>query len=137
MLVGKWVMEISNASFLPDRLTVTRGGVSFEWFDSGEFLIMRQGRKGVGPNYATWLIGRDESVSDYAVLYIDDRRVSRVYEMSFGKGGWKIWRNSPKFSQRFEGKISTDKKTITAYWEQSVDGKNWTRDFDLKYTRRK
>jgi hypothetical protein len=135
-LVGDWEMELSNASFLPDPSTVIRGIVSFEWFDGGDFLIMRQGNK-INPPYAIWFIGRDESASDYTALYIDDRRVSRVYEMSFEKGIWKLCRTVPNFSQRFEGKMSRDRNTITAYWEKSVDGKKWEHDFDVMYTRRR
>jgi hypothetical protein len=132
-LVGKWTMELSNASFLPDPKTVVRGKVSFEWFDNGDFLIMRQGAKR-GTPYATWFIGRDQDSSDYTVLYIDDRRVSRAYAMSFDKGEWKIWRNSLGWSQRFIGRISKDKKTVTGYWENKTDGR-WKRDFDVKYLR--
>ena len=46
-----------------------------------------------------------------------------------------MWRDSPKFSQRFEGRFSKDKRTITAYWEKSLDGKKWEHDFDLRYTK--
>ncbi len=56
--------------------------------------------------------------------------------MSLAKGVWKIWRNVPKFSQRFTGKISKDRKVIIASWEKSTNGKNWEHDFDLKYTKR-
>jgi len=84
---------------------------------------------------AMWLISRDDSTSNYTVLYYDARKVSRVYEMSFSKGTWKIWRNSPGFSQRFEGKISGDGNVITAYWEKSSDGTTWEHDFDVTYTR--
>jgi hypothetical protein len=132
-LAGTWTMELSNASFLPDPKAVVRGNVSFEWFDHGDFLVMRQGAKG-GTPYATWFIGRDQDSADYTVLYIDDRRVSRVYAMSLQKGEWRIWRNSPGWSQRFIGKLSKDKKTITGLWENKT-GSKWTRDFDVKYLR--
>ena len=85
---------------------------------------MRQGMKGNGMPWATWLIGRDEDSSDYNILYIDDRRVSRVYQMSFANGVWKIWRNAPKFSQRFTGTINKDGTAIKAAWEDSIDNKS-------------
>lgn len=134
-LAGEWVMELSNASFLPDPNTVVRGSVSFEWLEGGDFLVMRQGQRGEAM-WATWLIGRDEDSSNYTVLYIDNRRVSRVYEMNFEKGVWKIWRDAPGFSQRFVGEVSKDKKTIKAYWEKSTDSKTWEHDFDMTYTRK-
>jgi hypothetical protein len=84
---------------------------------------------------ATWLIGRDEALKDYVVLYYDNRQVSRVYGMSFSDGTWKMWRSSPGFSQRFEGKLSRDGDMITAYWEKSTGGEIWEHHFDVRYTR--
>lgn len=131
-LVGEWTMELSNASFLPDPSTTVKGKVTFEWLEEGDFLVMRHGKKGKDM-WASWIIGRDEDSQKYTVLYIDNRRVSRVYEMSFKKNEWKIWRNSPGFSQRFLGILSKGKKTIKAYWEKSSNGKKWERDFDVLY----
>ena len=44
-LIGTWEMELTNASFLPDPTTVIKGTASFEWFEGGDFLILRQGIK--------------------------------------------------------------------------------------------
>ncbi|MDB4940257.1 MAG: hypothetical protein JWO40_682 [Candidatus Doudnabacteria bacterium] len=135
LLIGHWTTELSNASFLNDRSAVLQGNASFEWFGDGDFLVLYQGTKNVDAAWATWIIGRDQDTSDYTILYFDDRRFSRVYEMSFKKGVWKIWRNSPKFIQSFKGVISKDKKTITGRWRKSSDGKRWEHDFDLVYKR--
>jgi hypothetical protein len=135
ILVGDWDMELSNASFLPSSSDTVRGHLSFEWLEDGAFLIMYMGNKPPGTPDAMWLISRDESTSNYIVLYYDTRKVSRVYEMSFSEGTWKIWRNSPGFSQRFEGKFSDDGNRIVAYWQKSSDGSTWEHDFDVTYTR--
>ncbi|MBS1687168.1 MAG: hypothetical protein JSS96_00475 [Bacteroidetes bacterium] len=133
-LEGNWKMQLSNASFLPDATTVIEGVASFEWFDGGDFLVLRQGTKAEAP-WATWLIGRDKDADNYTILYIDDKHSSRVYEMSFKDGVWKIWRDAVGFSQRFEGKLSEDKNMISGAWEKSQDGKKWEHDFDLVYKR--
>ena len=57
--------------------------------------------------------------------------------MSFSEVTWKLWRNSPNFSQRFEGKIGKDGNTITAKWEKSTDGAKWEHDFDVTYIRKR
>jgi hypothetical protein len=132
ILVGNWKMELSNASFLPRSSDTVTGYVSFEWLEDGAFLVMYMGNR---PPDAIWLISRDESISNYLVLYYDSRKVSRVYEMSFSDDTWKMWRNSPDFSQRFEGKVSQDRNTITAHWEKSSDGSTWEHDFDVTYTK--
>ena len=55
--------------------------------------------------------------------------------MSLRDGVWKLWRDAPGFSQRFEGRFSDDGKTISGRWEKSADGVQWEHDFDLTYTR--
>ena len=136
VLVGDWEMELSNASFLPRPSETAKGQVSFEWVQQGAFLLMRQGDKPQGPPAAIWLISRDDSTSDYTVFYYDNRGVSRVYAMSFADGVWRIWREAPGFSQRFEGKFSDDDNNVTASWEKSLDGAKWEHDFNVTYTRR-
>jgi hypothetical protein len=135
MLLGNWVMEISNASFLPYPSARIYGKSSFEWIEDGAYIVLRQGDRDAGSPIATWLISRDESKKEFAIFYYDDRNVSRIYQMSFDKGLWKIWRKAPGFSQRFKGIISEDGKTITASWEKSINGKEWEHDFDLIYSR--
>ena len=56
--------------------------------------------------------------------------------MSFKDGVWKIWRNSPSFSQRFRGVLDKNNNTITAKWEKSSGGQKWEHDFDVKYERK-
>jgi hypothetical protein len=129
-IVGDWNMELSNAPFLSDSQQNLPSHVSFSWIESSGLIAMRQGKD------ATWVIGRDEENSKYTILYYDKRGVSRVYEMSFENNIWKIWRNNPDFSQRYEAHISKDFNTITATWEKSSDyGKIWEHDFDMKFTR--
>jgi hypothetical protein len=137
LLVGDWEMELLNASFLSSPSDTVKGRVSFAWLQDGAFLIMYMGDKPPGTPDAMWLISRDEATPNYTVLYYDTRKVSRVYEMSFSDGIWKIWRNSPNFSQRFEGKFSDDGRIISAHWEKSGDGSTWEHDFDVTYTREK
>jgi hypothetical protein len=135
ILAGNWDVEMSNASFLPDPSASVHGKISFEWVEDGAYLVMRQGNRDIDSAFATWTISRDESAKEYVMLYYDDRNVSRMYRMSFDEDVWKIWRESPGFSQRFQGIISKDGKTIRASWEKSSDGKNWEHDFDMTYTR--
>jgi hypothetical protein len=133
IFVGQWTAEISNASFLSDLSAKLQSNATFEWFEDGEFLVLRQGTKETA--HSTWFIGHDQDFLNYTVLYFDDRHISRVYEMSFKGDTWKIWRNAPNFVQSFEGKLSEDKNTITGAWRKSSDGKKWEHDFDLIYKR--
>lgn len=129
ILVGEWEMVLSNAAFLPNPSDTVKGHISIEKIENGAFLRMRMG------DDAIWLISRDASRPDYKVLYFDSRKVSRIYEMSFSENMWKMWRESPDFSQRYSGQISNDGNTITARWEKSSDGVRWEHDFNVTYTR--
>ncbi len=134
-LAGDWEMELSNAAFLPSPSDRVEGRVSFEWVEAGAFLLMRMRAKSA-PD-AIWLISRDEASVEYKVFYYDARKVSRVYQMSFAEGAWKMWRQAPGFSQRYEGKVSQDGKTVSGHWEKSSDGASWEHDFDVRYRRLK
>lgn len=136
LLAGEWEMELSNSTFLPSPSDTLKGNATIEWVEGGAFLELRQGGKRPAAPDAIWLIGRDESSGKYEVLYFDARGVSRIYQMSFDGALWKMWRESPSFSQRYEGRLSEDGNTISAYWEKSTDGVNWEHDFDMKYKRR-
>lgn len=135
ILVGNWDMELSNASFLSDPKTKVHVRTYIEFIENGAFLVMYQGDKSAPQ--ATWLIRKDDSTDLYKILYFDARGVSRVYEMDFKNNKMRIWRNSPGFSQRYNGVISKNHNTITAKWEKSNNGKKWEHDFDIKYTRLK
>jgi len=133
LFIGTWEMEISNASFLPDAHAIIKANASFEWFEDGEFLILRQGTKNKETPWAIWFIGHDKDAQNYTVFYMDDQRSSRVYEMSFENSIWKLWRNGPQFRQRFTGEVNQDQNIISGYWEKSVDGNSWEHDFQLTY----
>jgi hypothetical protein len=134
-LAGGWDMELSEASFLPDPDAKLHGPVTFEWIEQGAALVMRMG--GPGTPTATWIIGRDDAEPGYQVLYADDRGISRVYRMSFGDGAWRMWRDTPEFSQRFDAEVSDGRSEISGSWQKSVDGgRTWEHDFRVRYTRR-
>ena len=130
VLVGDWEMELSNAAFLANPSDTVKGNISFAWTENGAFLNMRM------VDDALWLISRDDAMPDYKIFYYDARNVSRIYEMRFSEHIWNIWRNSPNFSQRYEGKISDDAHTIIGKWEKSSDGIQWENDFNVTYTRK-
>ncbi|HLX21458.1 MAG TPA: hypothetical protein VKR23_15035 [Gaiellaceae bacterium] len=84
---------------------------------------------------ATWVIGHDDSRPGYTVLYSDGRGVSRVYEMRLEGDVWRIWRDDPDFSQRFEARIAADRDRITGTWKKRHVGGGWEHDFDVDYVR--
>ena len=136
-LAGEWEVEIRwspKTHALVGGPPAVRSRNRFEWIENGRFLVLRQGGDD-GPPQATLAMGRDDGGEEYCVLYADARGVSRVYRMSFHDRIWRMWRDAPGFSQRFEGRLSDDGRTLEAHWDKSIDGHTWERDFDLTYTR--
>ncbi|MDB5184786.1 MAG: hypothetical protein JWN38_594 [Candidatus Saccharibacteria bacterium] len=137
VLVGKWHVQVTNASFLPSLQDSIEGAASFAWLGGGAFLAMRSEMYAPGPPKSFTIIGRDMKQAEYSALYYDERGVSRTMEMDFIGGIWKMWRDAldNPFSQRFEGHLSADNNTITAQWEKSFNNQDWELDFDIIYTR--
>jgi len=126
-LLGEWDVEVP-------QFPGARGRATFEWLEGGAYLRLHAEAPDPAPS-ATLIISRDESSEIYTVLHYDSRGVSRVYQMSFGEGVWKMWRQAPGFWQRFSGMLSPDGSSIRASWEKSPDGSSWEHDFDLIYTK--
>src|SRR5262249_10157592 len=135
VFIGQWNTEITSMSFHPDPSAVARGYTSFEWLEGGAFLTQHSEVPGSEFPSAAAVIGLDDKAETYYMLYFDSRGVSRIYQMSFSNGVWKLWRDFPGFSQRFVGTFSDNYNVITARWEKSDDGSSWERDFDITYTR--
>lgn len=131
-LAGEWRTEGSHR-LLPG--VAIRGRVAFEWLAGGHFLIQRSDVAHPDFPDSIAIIGCDEATGGCTMHYFDSRGIERVYETSMGEGVWKLWRDSPGFSQRFTGAFSDDGNTIHGRWELSRDGSNWEHDFDLTYTK--
>ena len=121
-------MELSEAAFLSDGETV-EASADFEFVEGGRFLALRQG------DAAPWLIGCDDGSSLFTVLYSDARGVSRVYSMSLADGLWRLWRDDPDFSQRFEAVIVPNGDSISGAWEKRDRDGSWEHDFAVTYRR--
>src|SRR5688500_9066578 len=130
ILIGTWRTEIT---FPSDLSTVIPGQTSIEWLAEGRFLVVRGSVEHHDFPTGFSIIGADDVTGAYPMLYFDSRGVARIYQMSLENQVWKLWREAPEFSQRFEGAISSDGNTIEGFWEASTDGSNWQRDFNLAY----
>jgi len=130
--IGVWSVK---ASF-PDSPT---GRSVFEWALKDQYLIQRSDAPDPIPQ-ALAIVAVDSKTGAYTQHYFDSRGVVRVYAMTFSRGAWTLTRNSRDFSpldfhQRFKGRFTGGGNTIQGTWEKSPNGRKWTRDFDLTYTR--
>ncbi len=120
----------------PGLPSVAHGRSSFEWLKEGALLVWQFDWELPLPPSALSVIGHDDSVEMCSMLYTDERGVARIYQMSLEDGVWKMWRDSPGFSQRMTGTVSHDGNTITVHGESSHSGLSWEQDLDVTYTRK-
>ena len=131
-LVGEWTMAAGPPGGPP---WPSAGRVTFEWLEGAPLLIQRWHVDMPEAPGGVAVIGCDGMSGIYYQLYTDERDVQRIYEMSLIDGVWKLWRDGEPFSQRFTGKLSKDRKTITGRWEIADDAKTWRIYFELTYTK--
>jgi hypothetical protein len=133
VLVGSWTM-VGTHPYLPSAV---HGHSSFEWLREGALLAWHfNWEPGQGIPNAFSVIGHDDAAEPCSMLYTDERGVARIYQMSLAGGVWKMWRDSPAFSQRMTGTFSADGHTITWLGELSRDGSTWEPDLNVTYTRK-
>jgi hypothetical protein len=131
-LVGEW-KSVGTHPQLPG--TVLLGSASFDWIEGGAFLrwYSQVDQQGVPASIA--IFGSDEATGKLFMLYFDERKVSRKYEVSLDNNVLTWWRNAPGFSQRYSWTITDDGNTITGKGELCEDGNTWKKDLDQTYTR--
>lgn len=81
------------------------------------------------------IFGSDDATGEYFMLYFDERKVSRKYNVFVHENNVKWWRNTPDFSQRFSWAIAEDGNSIIGKGELSKDGTNWEKDLELTFSR--
>ena len=132
VLVGSWT-TVGTHPMVPGK--IFHGRTTFEWIEGGAFLMMRSEIDEPEIPSGISIFGSDDVTGEWSMLYFDERGVSRHYETSLRNNEWKWWRNNAEFSQRFTGKISSDRRTIVGSGEMSRNGGPWESDLQLTYTR--
>jgi hypothetical protein len=132
-LVGRWEIEATHPMF---PSTVVHGTAEFEWLEGERFLLQRS--RTDHPDFPDSLIvfGAADDDDGLSMNYFDSRGVHRIYNVSLSDGVWRMWRRSPGFSQKFNGKLSADSKTIEGLWKVSRDDSTWDDDLAITFRRR-
>ncbi len=130
-LIGAWEMVGRHPLFS----AAVHGRASFEWLEPGALLVWRTAYERPGPPSGTAVIGCDDAGGACQMLYHDERGVSRIYQVSFAPGVWKMWREAPGFFQRLTGTMSQDSSTLVLHTELARDEVHWEPDLEVIYTR--
>jgi hypothetical protein len=139
-LVGEWEMEalFHEGYFGTGTPAITNrdGRTTFAWLEGKFFLTQRFVNDHPAAPSGLALIGPGEDPESLRQHYYDSRGVERVYQTSFDGHTWKVWREAPRFWQRYTGQLSEDGRRIDGAWEGSADGLEWKHDFQLNYIKR-
>src|SRR4051812_43847702 len=132
-LIGEWTTHGTHP-MLPGRKL--EGRTSFEWLESGAFLLARMHSDAPEIPQGIAIFGTDDDhPGGGRVLYFDSRQVSREYDWTLVGNVWTWTRNEPVFVQRMNMTISEDRQTIESRGEMSREGGAWEPDLQLTYTR--
>jgi hypothetical protein len=132
VLIGEWKGTGSHP-LMPG--TTLHGYSSFQWIEGGAFMMWQSAVEEAGFPNGIAIFGSDDATGEYFMIYFDERKVSRKYEMSAHDNIIKWWRMAPGFSQRYTWTIADNGNTIIGKGELSKDGTNWEKDLDLTFTR--
>lgn len=131
-LVGEW-KTAGTHPLVPD--TILHGHSSFKWIEGGAFLMCFSEIYEEGFPTGIAIFGSDDATGEYFMMYFDERKVSRKYEVSFQDGVLKWWRNAPGFSQRYSWTIIDNGNKIIGKGQLSKDGTTWEEDLNLTFSR--
>ena len=131
-LLGTWT-TVGTHPLVPG--SVFHGRSAFDWLAGGAFLRMRSEIDEPEIPSGIALIGSDDAVGQFTMLYFDERGVSRRYEVSIGDHVITWWRDAPDFSQRFTCTLAKDGRTMHGKGEMCRDGSTWEGDLELTFTR--
>ena len=132
VLIGEWT-TVGTHGLVPG--TTYHGRTSFAWLEGGAFLMMHSAIDEPDIPSGIAIIGSDDDLGEYFMLYFDERGISRRYDVSLHDNVLTWWRTAPGFSQRSTLTIVDDGRTIIGKGEISKDDVSWEKDLDLTYTR--
>lgn len=131
-LVGEWETAGTHP-FLPGK--ILKGKSLFKWIEGGAFLLWHSEMNDEPFPEGMAIFGSDDATGEFFMLYFDERKVSRKYDVSFQDNILKWWRNTPMFSQRYSWTFTDDNDTIVGKGELCKDGTNWEKDLEQTFTR--
>ncbi|QIP14923.1 hypothetical protein G8759_21015 [Spirosoma aureum] len=131
-LVGDWKISGTHPS-LPGKLV--NGRSSFNWIEGGAFLIWHSKVNEELFPTGIAIFGSDDDTGELFMLYFDERKVSRKYDVSFHDNVLTWWRNAPNFSQRCTWTFTDGDNTIIGKGELNRSGTSWEPDLEQLFTR--
>ena len=130
--IGTWA-TVGHHPMVPG--VTFHGRTTFDWHEAGAFVVMRSEIDEPEIPSGIAIFGNDSEAAVLSMLYFDERKVARRYEITLQPRVLQWWRTTPEFSQRYTTTIARDGSTMHGVGEMSKDGGPWGPDLELTYTR--
>lgn len=131
-VIGRW-RTVGTHPLVPG--VTFHGQTTFSWMEGGAFLAMRsQVDEPQIPNGMA-CFGSDDALGAYFMLYFDERRVSRKYDVAVQERVLEWSREAPEFSQRFTITAAQDGRSMLGDGALRRAGNSWEPDLSLSYER--
>ena len=131
-LVGEWRTTGTHPMLSGDSLV---GRTSFTWEQGGAFLVMRSQVDHPKIPDGLAIIGSDDGAGRFAMIYFDQRGVSRIFEVTLGEGTVTWRRDDPEFAQSVTLAAEEGGARLIGTGSMSIKGGEWTDDLSQVYTR--
>jgi hypothetical protein len=128
VLIGTWQTEATH----PQMDAVVPGEITYEWLEGGKFLIQRSRNEHELFPDAISVIGASADGDGLVMEYFDSRGVRRTYGIALEDGVLRIWRDDPKFAQRYEATIADRYEGL---WQVAETPGDWKDDLKVSYRR--
>jgi hypothetical protein len=131
-LIGEWRTTGTHPLVPGDTLL---GRTSFSWHEGGAFLVMRS--EVDQPQFPDGLavIGSDDSAGRFAMVYFDERAVSRLFELTAGDRSATWRRDDPDFAQLVTISAEEGLDRLVSRGRMSKKGGDWTDDLSQVFER--
>ncbi|HEX8639875.1 MAG TPA: hypothetical protein VF704_01850 [Allosphingosinicella sp.] len=131
-LIGSW-RTTGTHPLVPGE--VFHGRTSFAWHEGGAFLIMHSEIDEPEIPSGVAIFGSDNGLGTVAMLYFDERGVSRKYDVETGDRTVTWRRDDPEFRQTQTITAAADGGTLESKGRMARDGGAWEDDLWLTFAR--
>ena len=129
-LIGEWRTTGSHPMVPGTQL---HGRTSFAWHEGGAFLVMRSQVDAPKFPDGIAIIGSDDSLGTFAMIYFDERGTSRLMDVTVGDRTVSWRHDDPKFAQTLT--IRADGDRLVSEGRMSQDGGPWADDLSQTFER--
>ena len=131
-LLGEWRTEGTHPQLAGQTLN---GRTSFERHEGGAFVIMRTHVDHPEIPDGVAIIGSDDGAGTFAMVYFDERGISRLYDLTVGDRALTWRRDDPQLAQTNTIMGGEDGDMLTGKGQMSRNGGAWGDDLSQIFHR--